>query len=212
MSNEIIPVESILRAGSCTPNCLLALGEENDECRCRCHGFYHGALADHVVVGNLAMRNKWYEEKDVVYLDRDEYCEIGSGNTKWDDMNRAYRMSYGRFLAVVKYGTSEYTVEAVFKDFRWNMQDTPELRRFFSVLEAAGIITSWIMPSCDYSGYGFDIAVLGIKEKNDAIVIHNQILNFIYSMDYSDDLGRLCRNLEDLLKARGIAASKREES
>lgn len=47
MRNE--PVESVLREGRCMPNCLLALGDESNQCRCRCRGSYHGVLSDSMV-------------------------------------------------------------------------------------------------------------------------------------------------------------------
>ncbi|WP_150382370.1 hypothetical protein [Bifidobacterium rousetti] len=60
---SVEPVESILREGRCTPNCLLALGDESKHCRCRCHGAYHGALTDSTVERryDIGIVDEWWE-------------------------------------------------------------------------------------------------------------------------------------------------------
>lgn len=201
-------VESVLREGRCTPNCMLALDEESKKCGCRCHGAYHGTLADHQVIANRTAWN-WYEPDDVVCLNSDEYCEVGKGEKTWDDFNRAYRNSHGRFLAVVKWPDS-YEVRASYDEGYWGTrQEYPKLVYFMRLLMVAGIVREcWMPGKCGKEKprvSGFDVSVTGVRSKNDATVIHNQILNYIYGMDYFNRLDSLNRNLEELLRIQGVS-------
>lgn len=51
MSNEsatepaLVPASHLVITGACSPNCMLAVGEDRG-CRCVCGGRFHGALAD----------------------------------------------------------------------------------------------------------------------------------------------------------------------
>lgn len=206
---NVEPVEAVLREGRCTPNCLLALGDERSHCDCRCRGAYHGALADHQVVENRTAWN-WYEPQDVVYLRKNEYAEILDRVDSFTDYNRAYHQSYGRFQCVVKELSHRYSV--VFDHYqhgvaRYDLKRWDKLCHFCDLLLAAGMIDG-----CDYptnpdanqsDGRHFEFRAWGIKDYNTAVVIHDTMSNYVYACDYADRLSDYIQKLESYLSTLG---------
>lgn len=208
---KIEPVETVLREGRCTPNCLLALGDESKKCSCRCHGAYHSALADHQVIANRTIWN-WYEPDDVVYLRKDEYAKILEGPDPYADYNRAYRQSYGKFQCVVREASGKYSV--VFDHYqhgvaRYDLKEWDRLCHWIDLLLLSNVISGCTYPTnpdheeiCGSKCY-FEFRVWGIKDKNTAIVIQDTVSNYVYACDYGDRLGKYIENLEEYLSALG---------
>lgn len=198
---KIEPVESVLREGRCTPNCLLALGDESKQCRCRCHGAYHGALADHQVIANYTAWN-WYESDDVVYLQKNEYAEIKNTSNPYEDYNEAYSSSHGQFQCVVKNLDGKYSV--IFDHYqhgvsRYDLRRWDKLCHWCDLLLAAGVISSCSYPTnpeIGDSGYYFECRFDGIKDYDTAVVIQDTISNYVYACDWKDRLSFYIENLE----------------
>lgn len=155
IENEMIPVEIVLREGLCTPNCLLALeSDDKNKCSCRCGGKYHGSLACSYVIPGLS--NNWWETEEAVYLDHDEYVDAyGKG---MNEFNRIYRISHGRFNAVIRDGRQTYSVRFDYESFHpsGSVQDFNNLERLMNALMISRRITSYSLDkSCldrpDYS-------------------------------------------------------------
>lgn len=59
---EATPASELIKAGRCTPQCMIASGIHSEEaCRCRCEGTWHGVLAD-VLVESERDRRSWWEK------------------------------------------------------------------------------------------------------------------------------------------------------
>lgn len=185
IENEMIPVEIVLREGLCTPNCLLALeSDDKNKCSCRCGGKYHGALADAYVVQGES--NNWWKQEEVPKLEYNEYVDIRRNGV--GEFNRIYRESYGRFGAVLRCYDSTYQVRFDFADFTPNggKTDFDKIKKLMSALMMSKRITTYFV-----SGTGLDeesdldpcvdISIEGIKNFDEAKVIHNVFLDFCYT-------------------------------
>ena len=214
IENEMIPVEIVLREGLCTPNCLLALeSDDKNKCSCRCGGKYHGALSETVVVGPESYN--WWNQDEVVDLRGREYVDLERGGT--EEFNRAYRASYGKFGAVIKTGKNLYCVRFDFnhKFPSGRENDYNALHRLFDALLLARRISSYTMPGNYMDVFwplergkrvrnycGIDFYVGGIKSKDEAIVIHNDILMFIYTsyaLNLEDQIERVRKYAVNML-------------
>lgn len=191
VDNDMQPVESVLREGLCTPNCLLALeSDDNRACSCRCCGAYHGALAEAVVVRGKANRkpNNWWNQDEVVKLDHDEYVDMYEKGT-WE-YNRIYRASHGKFGAVLKNGASMYSVKFEFVSFKPNgcQADFDKIERLLNALLMSKRISGYNINSDCLGDFGssyldpcVDFFVGGIRKLDEAKVIHNVFLDFCYT-------------------------------
>ena len=185
-SDDAIPVEELLTTGKCTPKCLLALNDDKaNECCCRCGGRYHGALVGCYVTPGES--NNWWLDEEVIRLDADEYVDMRNGS---EDYYRARSMSYGRFGAVLRFKDS-YSVEFDHESHHpcGDPYDADKLYDLLLALVAARRITAFCAPQGDDFRHAdedtryrlINYFVEGIRSFDEAKVIHDAILNFIYT-------------------------------
>ena len=209
IESDMLPVESVLREGRCTPNCLLALdGDDKSKCSCRCGGSYHGALSDCCVIKSES--SNWWIPEEVVRLDCNEYVDLhGKGVFEF---NRVRRESYGRFGAVVKEDKSKYSVRFDFESFRANgsHNDFDKIHRLLSALLLSRRITGYhLNGDCltdfvdSYLDPCVDFSVGGIGNFDEAKVIHNVLLDFCYTpygLNVDDQIERVKRYAHNALR------------
>ena len=207
IESDMLPVESVLREGRCTPNCLLALeNDDKQKCSCRCRGTYHGALADAHVV--QVESNNWWKQEEVPKLECNEYVDIRRNGV--GEFNRIYRESYGRFGAVLRYYDSTYQVRFDFADFTPNgsKTDFDKIQKLMSALMMSKRITTYFVSGTgldeeNYLDPCVDISIEGIKNFDEAKVIHNVFLDFCYTpygLNVDDQIERVKRYAHNALR------------
>lgn len=158
---------------------------------------------------------RWYDPDDVTGLTDDEYARIQDTGQPYEDYDRAYHRSHGRFQCVVRELDGTYTVVY---DHRGNtpgyhLRMWDRLCHWCDLLLAAGIVTGCEYPtnpdhpaingSRDY----FNCRFRGIRDKDTAIVIKDTVFNHVYECDGDDRLGHHIENLERLVSAMGLDAA-----
>lgn len=76
---RVMSAGELVTEGMCTPQCLLAMGEESRGCSCRCRGKFHGSVA-HTEVPLPDPCQRWWEK----YQDKWDLSKVPCINQGWE--------------------------------------------------------------------------------------------------------------------------------
>ncbi|MEV5544083.1 hypothetical protein AB0L13_45535 [Saccharopolyspora shandongensis] len=162
MSIELPAVRAgdLVRAGQCSPQCLVAAGQDPNECECTCAGAFHGVLANAEVSTDRDVRPWWVQCDNCGWSDAalrevvPEVRAVKSGNEVWQRCQAA-GMPYtvirrsGRSwvfeLDLAPLGFSDEKIEELWAQRHANIVD-----RLLHQLLSTGRMTSATLPPASY--------------------------------------------------------------
>jgi hypothetical protein len=86
----------LMADGRCSPQCLLALGDHDERCKCRCGGTYHGVLVNVPLTPHGHIRTWYeghhgYEESHLASIHANRGNDVGAFNRFWRQCKTANR-------------------------------------------------------------------------------------------------------------------------